>query len=134
MLILANDDNFKSFKYKAKLLGNAAALPSPSAANGILWSATIVVPLKYLSNSWRSFEMPWIICKVELKLSRAKYCVLSVAGNENNINEDANANNIISTIKNTKLYVPVVTLSTEDNQKLSRLLSKGFKRSVYWTK
>ena len=103
MLILANDDNFKSFKYKAKLLGNAAALPSPSAANRILWSATIVVPLKYLSNSWRSFEMPWIICKVKLKLRRAKYCVLSVAGNENNINEDANANNIISTIKNTKL-------------------------------
>ena len=78
--------------------------------------------------------MPLINCKVELKLKWTKYRVLSVAGNENNINEDANANNIISTIKNTKLYVPVVTLSTEDNQKLSRLLSKGFKRSVYWTK
>ena len=57
---------------------------------------------------------------------------MSVAGNENNINENANANNIIFTIKGTKLYVPVVTLSPRNNQKLSKLLSKGFERSVYW--
>ena len=61
--------------------------------------------------------MPLINCKVELKLKSTKYCVLSVAGNENNINEDANANNIIFTIKDTKLYVPVVTLSARDNLK-----------------
>ena len=47
------------------------------------------------------------------------------------VNEDGNANNIIFTIKNIKLYVPVVTLSARDNQKLSKLLSKGFERSVY---
>ena len=46
-------------------------------------------------------------------------------------NEDANANNIISTIKDIKLYVPVVTLSARDNQKLSKRLSKGFEKSVY---
>ena len=40
-------------------------------------------------------------------------------------------NNISFTIKDTKLYVPEVTLSTRDNQKLSKLLSKGFERSVY---
>ena len=57
---------------------------------------------------------------------------MSVAGNENNINENANANNIIFTIKGTKLYVPVVTLSPRNNQKLSKLFSKGFERSVYW--
>ena len=39
---------------------------------------------------------------------------------------------IIFTIKYTKLYVPVVTLSAKDNQKLSKLFSKGFERSVYW--
>ena len=50
------------------------------------------------------------------------------AGNENNINEDANANNIIFTIKETKLYVPVLTLSARDNQNLSKLLSKGFEK------
>ena len=43
---------------------------------------------------------------------------------------DANSNNIIFTIKDTKLYVPVVTLSAKGNQKLSNLLSKGFEGSV----
>ena len=33
-----------------------------------------------------------------------------------------------------KLYVPVVTLKTENNAKLSKLLSEGFKRSIYWNK
>ena len=42
-----------------------------------------------------------------------------------------NVNNVIFTIKYTKLYVAVVTLSARDNQKLSKLLSKGFERSVY---
>ena len=44
----------------------------------------------------------------------------------------ANASNITFTFKDTKLYVPVVTFSVKDNQKLSKLLSKGFGRSVYW--
>ena len=47
-------------------------------------------------------------------------------------NTNANPNNIIFTIKDTKLYVPVVNLSARDNQKLTKLLSKGFERSVYW--
>ena len=38
------------------------------------------------------------------------------------------------TITDTKLYVPVVTLKTEDNVKLSKLLNEGFKRLVYWNK
>ena len=45
---------------------------------------------------------------------------------------NANSYNIIFTIKETKLYVPVVTLSAKDNQKLSKLVRKGFKKSVYW--
>ena len=47
---IANDKNFKSFRYKTKLLGNTVA----NAANGILRNATIAVLLKYLSNFWRS--------------------------------------------------------------------------------
>ena len=124
---IANTDNFKSFKYKAKLLGNTAA-QSANAANEILKRATIAVPLEYLSNFWRSLEMPLINCKVESK--RTKYCVLSAAGNKNEIANAANANRTF-TIKDTKLYVPVVTLSARDNQKLSKFLSKGFERSVY---
>ena len=70
-----------------------------------------------------------ISCKVELKLKWSNYCVLSGAGIDN---ANGNDDNIIFTIKNTKLYVPVVTLSARDNQKLTKLLSKGFIRSVYW--
>ena len=71
-----------------------------------------------------------INCKVELQLKCTKYCVLS-ADNADNIN-NTNSNNIIFTTKDTKLHVPVVTLSARDNKKLSKLLSKGFERSVYW--
>ena len=123
---IANTDNFKSSKYKAQLLENTVAQPEPNAGNGILRNATIAVLLKYLSNFWRSLEMPLINCKVELKLKWTKYCVLSASGTENAINEDVNANNIIFTTKDTKLYVPLATLSARDNQQLSKLLSKGF--------
>ena len=66
--------------------------------------------------------MPLIHCKVELKLKCTKYCVLSAAGNDN---ANANLNNIVFTIKDTKLFVSVKTLSASDSQKLSKLLSKG---------
>ena len=63
---ITNDDVFKSFKYKAKLLGNTIGQPAPNNANGILENATINVPLKYLSNFYRSLEMPLLNCKIEL--------------------------------------------------------------------
>ena len=47
-------------------------------------------------------------------------------------NHDVNPNNITFTIKDTKLYVPVIILSTKGNQNLSKLLRKGFEVSVYW--
>ena len=52
-------------------------------------------------------------------------------GNEND-NTNANSNNVIFAIRDTKLYVSVVILSAKDNQKLSKRLSKKFDRSVYW--
>ena len=69
----------------------------------------IVVSLKYLSNFWRSLEMPLINCKVELSLDWYKNCILPSAG-------------IAATfaITDTKLYVPVITLKTEGNAKLSK--------------
>ena len=71
--------------------------------------------------------------KVELKLKWRKFCVLSAAGvdqvNGNN-NDNFNGKSIIFTIKDTTLYVPVVPLSARDNQKLSKLLSKGFKTTT----
>ena len=70
-----------------------------------------------------------INCKVELKLKWEKYCVLAAAGFDN-VDEDSD--NIIVSIKDTDLYVLVGTLSANGNQKLSKLLGKGFERSVYW--
>ena len=83
------------------------------------------MPLKYLSNFWRSLEAALINCKIELKLKWTRYCVLSVADSDN---DNANCTVIISTIKDTKLYVPVITLSARDNEKLSKFI--GFERSI----
>ena len=67
--------------------------------------------------------MALINCKLELSLTRDPNCALSnLVGNST------------FTITDAKRYVPVVTLSTEDNAKLSKLLTEGFKRSVYWNK
>ena len=57
--------------------------------------------------------------------------VFSADGADNN---NANSNNITFTIKGKKLYVPVLNVSTKDNQKLSKLISIGFERSVYWNR
>ena len=59
---------------------------------------------------------------------------MSAAGADNandTVNDDVYVNNIIFTINDTKLFLPVVTLSARDSQKLSKLLRKGFERSVY---
>ena len=73
--------------------------------------------------------MPLINCKVDLKVRWTKYYVLATGGYDN---DDANYVNIIFTIKETKLYVPVETLSAKDNQKLLKVLSKEFEKSAYW--
>ena len=69
--------------------------------------------------------MSLIHWKVELKLKWTKCCVFSSAGNDNT---NINPNNIIFIVKDTKLYVPIATLLAWDNQKLSKLFSKEFKR------
>ena len=71
--------------------------------------------------------MPLINCKVELSLNCIENCILNLNPNAvNNINEAT------FTITDVKLYVPIVTLSSEDNANLSKLLSEGFKRPIYW--
>ena len=55
---------------------------------------------------------------------------MSAAGD--NVIDHDNANNIIFTMQDKKLYVTVITFSARDNQKLSKRLRKGFERSVYW--
>ena len=67
--------------------------------------------------------MPLINHKIELLLNWIENYVLTTA---------ANANKVIFKITDAKVYVPIVTLSAEHNAKLSKLLSEGFKRTVYW--
>ena len=71
----------------------------------------------------------WSVEKLNWNLDWNLHCVLAAASVEN---DDANSNNIMFTIKGTKIYVAVVTLSAKDKEKLSKLHSKGFERSVYW--
>ena len=113
---MTNGNDAPSFKYKANLIGN-------TENNGTKNRVKIAVPLKYLSNFWRSLEMPLINCKVELSLKWTENCILTTA---------ANANKAIFKITDAKLYVPIVTLSIEDNSKLTKLLNEGFKRPIYW--
>ena len=121
-----NDDNAPSFKCKENLIAN-------TNAHGTKTGVKIAVPLKYLSNFWRSLEMPLINCKIELSLKWIENCVLTSVA----IGADANATGADSAtfkITDAKLYVPVVTLSAEDNVKLVKQLNEGFKRPVYWNK
>ena len=67
--------------------------------------------------------MPSINCKVEISLKWVENCILSDSGTDATFK-----------ITDAKLYIPIVTLKTEDNVKLSKLLRNGFKRSIYWNK
>ena len=113
---VTNGNNAPSFKYTASIIGN-------TENNGTKSGVKITLPLKYLCNFWRSLEMPLIHCKVKFSLNWLQNCILAAA---------ANANKAIFKITDAKPYVPIVTLSAEDNAKLSKLLTDGFKRTVYW--
>ena len=108
-------DNSISLKYKISLLGNPVVVNNTARIN-----VKVVVPLKYLSNFFRSLEMPLINCKIKLNLTWKKECVLSTG--------DGNA---VFIINDTKMYVPVVTLSKEDNKDFIEQQNKGFQRSIY---
>ena len=123
---VTNDDNAPSFKYKASLITN-------TEPNETRKGVKIAVSLEYLSNVWRSLEMPLINCKVELLLKWIENCMLTTAPIGANL-DATGADSPTFEITDAKLYVPIVTLSIEDNAKLSKLLGKGFKRSIYWNK
>ena len=106
----------ESFKSKVKITGN-----TPAAGN--TKDVEIIVPLKHLSNFWRTLEMPLINCEVNLILTWSKDCVTT-----NSIGEEKFA------ITETKLYVHVVILSTKDNEKLLQQLKSGFKKTIGWNK
>ena len=81
----------------------------------------IMVPLKYLSTFWRTFEMPLINCEVNLILTWSSTCVITESNGAGTF-----------AITDTKLYVPVVTLSAQENTKFFQQLKSGFKRVINW--
>ena len=87
----------ESFKSKVKIIGS-------TPAGGNTKDVKIIVPLKYLSNFWRTLEMPLINCEVSLFFTWSLTCVITNSTGEGRF-----------TITDTKRYVPVVTLSTQDN-------------------
>ena len=101
-------------------MGNVTEVADDAAGVRRL-NVKVVVPLKYLSNFFRSLEMPLINCKIKLNLTWKKECVLSTGAGE-----------AVFIINDTKLYVPAVTLSKEDNKDFIEQQNKGFQGSIYW--
>ena len=107
-----------SFKFKSKITGQTG--------NDGTKDVKIMVPLKYLSNIWRTLEMPLIDFEVNLILTWSSTCVIASVIVANQAATFA--------ITDTKLYVPVVTLSTQENTKFLQQLKSGFKRVINWNK
>ena len=118
IVVFAENNTTDSFKFKAKITGQTG--------NNGTKNVEIMVSLKYLSNSWRTLEMPLINCEVNLILTWSSTCVL-IASNIPN-------QNATLAITDTKLYVPIVTLSTQENTKFLQQLKSGFKRVINWNK
>ena len=106
----------ESFKFKVKITGK-----TPNDDNET--DVEIMVPLKYLSNFWRTLELPLINCEVNLVLTWSSTCVITNSTGAGTFD-----------ITDTKLYIPVVTLSTKENAKLLQQLKSGFKRIINWNK
>ena len=118
IIVFAENNLSDSFNFKVKFTGQ-------TGDNGTK-NVEIMVPPKYLSNFWRTLEMPFINCEVNLIFTWSSTCVL-VATNI------ANQNSTFAII-DTKLYVPVVTLSKQENTKFLQQLKSGFKRVINWNK
>ena len=154
-----NNDNFgnikvvnsKAFKYKNKIIGNTynvdstianpaggSRIPNPNyvANNSGKKFIELAIPLKYLGNFWRALNMPLISCEVSLELKWNKNCVITSIQREVNLdggNTEASTDASLA-ISDCKLYVPVITLSKDDEIKLLTNLKSGFKREIKWNK
>ena len=150
---LTNDDNdnfaninivnSEAFKYKNKITGstynvNAGADGYDVNKNGTQ-KVELAMPLKYLGNFWRALNIPLISCEVFLELKWNKNCVITsleqrqVDAGPPIIRDHAPTGPTLS-ITDCKLYIPVVTLSKDDEIKLLTNLKSGFKREIIWNK
>ena len=85
-----------------------------------------MAPLKYLSNFWRTLEMTLINYEINIFLTWSEECIIVTGGYGNRKPKFA--------ITDTKVYVPVVNLSAQDNEKLLQQLKTVFKRTINWNK
>ena len=108
-----------SFKFKTKRT-------SETNDDGEMDNVEIMVSLKYLSNCWRTLEMPLINGEAELILTWSANCIIIYTDFVNQVPTFE--------ITETNLYVPVVTLSTQFNAKLLPQLKSGFKRTISWNR
>ena len=127
--IASVNNNSTSFKYQSELIKkqvnpvNVGQGRDPDVANvHRAWkNVKILVPLKYMSNFFRALELPLINTKLYTELNWTKHSVIR------NVNGATTFQ-----ITKAELYVPVVTLNTENNNKLAKLLRDSFERSVIW--
>ena len=105
--------NNPTFKFKQKLTG--------LTGNDGTKAVQIMVPLEYLINFWRTLEMLLTNCETNFTQNWAANCVIS-----NAVHNQA----IILAITDTKLYVSVVTLLTQDNGKLLQQLKLGYNYTI----
>ena len=100
------------------------------------------MPLRHLGNFWNSLNIPLINCEVSLALSWSANCVITsmekrlirVAQRGNPAVYGDSPESGTFKIKDCKLYVPVVTLSAENDNKLLEQLKRGFKKTIKWNK
>ena len=123
----------KSFNYKTNITGRLKG-------NNTEKEVEIAMLLKHLSNFWKTLDIPLINCEINLILNWSENCVItSKATRDADPDDDPavaavnNPTNATFKIKETKLYVPVVTLSTQDNNKLLEQLTE-FKGTIKWNK
>ena len=142
--------NSESFKYKTSITGSTCNVtenitnargneidnPDYDENNSGKKEVEIAVPLKYLSNFWRTLDIRLINCEVSLILAWSKECVITSMERRliKNTRRDASPTGAIFQITDTKLYVPVVTLSSVNDKKLLEQLRTGFKRTIKWNK
>ena len=97
-----------SFNFKTKITGQTAAADNNNGNIAGRVHVELIVPLKYLSNFWRTLEMPLINFETELILDWSANCIIINKSNQNPLFKKSETN----------LYIPVVTLSSQDNMKL----------------
>ena len=133
--------NTESSKYKTSIVGNTYNVGDGEAgydADKVGKNETeIVVPLKYLSNFWRTLNTPLFNCEIELVLTWSKNCALAdmtvrAAGNNNDPPAIVAPTGLGFQIRDTKLHVPVVTLPKENCKNIFEQLKSEFKRTVKW--